>query len=411
MAEQFKLAQIKYPKDSYILIEGTVSCGRFFIIQEGTVQIARDIDKIIGVNKNAVSKGELFGVVAAMTGLSNVETVIALSEVTLLGLDRKQYGDLIRTNSPVAMKIIQQFSQRLRMMDEALSRQKEGVSSTHDPSFLYEMAETYLALNRLDYAFYAYQQFVKHNPENELAHGVRDKLMQLSLKVQITTPDFPADVKRRTYPKDCMIFAEGEPGNELYIIENGTVKITKLINGQEVVLALLKKGDIFGEMALLEDKPRTANVETNEECTLFAVNRSNFSEIIKEQPELVARLTSLFAERIWLSSKQLANTLIVDPLGRLYDALLTQLEKNRVPISAGSSYSCNFGYKELAGIAGLSAEESNNSYKAFLLRNRITEINDKIVITDTLEVQRQSEYYQKMEVRQQTAQKKHEKKT
>jgi CRP-like cAMP-binding protein len=409
MAEQFKLAKVKYNKDSYILIEGAASCGRFFIIQEGNVRIARDIDKIMGANNSGIGRGELFGVVAAMTGLSNVETVIALSEVTLLGIDRKQYGDLIRTNGPVAMKIIQQFSQRLRMMDETLSRQKEGASSAHDPSFLYEMAETYLALNRLDYAFYAYQQFVKHNPESEQVNGIRDKLMQLSLKVKITTPEFPADAKRRTYPKDCMIFAEGEPGNELYIVENGTVKITKLINGREVVLALLKKGDIFGEMALLEDKPRTANVETNEECTLFAVNRSNFSEIIKEQPELVSRLTSLFAERIWLSSKQLANTLIIDPLGRLYDALLIQLEKNRVPISADHAYSCSFGYKELAGMASLSAEESNEAYKKFLLRNRITEINDKIVITDTSEVLRQSEYYRKMEARQQTAQKKHEK--
>ena len=63
----------------------------------------------------------------------------------------------------------------------------------------------------------------------------------------------------RTYNKNKIIFADGELGESLYIIQKGTVKITKILNGNEIILAILKHGDIFGEMALLENKPRSAS--------------------------------------------------------------------------------------------------------------------------------------------------------
>ncbi len=69
----------------------------------------------------------------------------------------------------------------------------------------------------------------------------------------------------------------------------------------------------------------------------MAVNKANFERMVQTQPQLITRLTTLLAERLWFIYKQLANTLIQDPLGRLYDALLLQLEKNRVPVAAGGA--------------------------------------------------------------------------
>ena len=58
----------------------------------------------------------------------------------------------------------------------------------------------------------------------------------------------------RYYPKDTMIFSECQSGQDMFIIQDGQVKISKVVDGNEVVLAVLKKGDFFGEMALLENK-------------------------------------------------------------------------------------------------------------------------------------------------------------
>lgn len=98
------------------------------------------------------------------------------------------------------------------------------------------------------------------------------------------------------------------------------------------MLALLKTGDIFGEMSLLEDKPRSASAIAHEDAVLLAVNKANFKLMVTSQPQIITRLTQLLSERIWFIYKQLANTQISDNLGRMYDALSIQLEKLRVPI-------------------------------------------------------------------------------
>jgi CRP-like cAMP-binding protein len=220
-------------------------------------------------------------------------------------------------------------------------------------------------------------------------------MMKIAPYVKIVKPVYPPNEMKRSYPKDCLLFAESESGNDLYIIQKGAVKISKIMNNHEMVLAVLKPGDIFGEMALLEDKPRSATAEVLEDCVVLAVNRDNFEGLIQQQPELVSRLTTLMAERIWFVYKQLANTLILNPLGRVYDAMLIQLEKDRVDVNTNQSHQFNFGVKELAGFAGIPAEESEALLKRVLLTKRVILVEDKIFVTDASDVLRQTQYYRR----------------
>jgi CRP-like cAMP-binding protein len=194
-----------------------------------------------------------------------------------------------------------------------------------------------------------------------------------------------------------MLFAEGEPGEELFIIQRGSVTIAKIVDNNEVLLAVLKAGDIFGEMALLEAKPRVANAVAYEECQVMAVNRANFEHMIKNQPQLIARLTTLLAERIWFIYKQLANTLITDPLGRMYDALLIQLEKNRIPLESNTPYTFDFGPKELASMVGLPQKDANLLFRKMLENKKILIGGDKIYTTSVQEIIKQTEFYRKMQ--------------
>jgi CRP-like cAMP-binding protein len=197
-----------------------------------------------------------------------------------------------------------------------------------------------------------------------------------------------------------MIFSEGEPGEELFIIQRGSVKIAKIVDNNEVLLAVLKTGDIFGEMALLESKPRAACAVAYEDCHVMAVNRANFERMVGTQPQIVSKLTTLLAERIWFIYKQLANTLINDPIGRMYDALLIQLEKNRIPINA-SAYIFDFGPKELVNMVGIPQQEGVMVLRK-LMENKKLQIvkekeKDKIYVADVSEIAKQSEYYRKMQ--------------
>jgi CRP-like cAMP-binding protein len=150
-------------------------------------------------------------------------------------------------------------------------------------------------------------------------------------------------------------------------------------------------------MALLEAKPRAASAVAYEDCQVLAVNRANFERMIQTQPQIIARLTTLLSERIWFIYKQLANTLISDPLGRMYDALLIQLEKSRVNIHSSQSYIFDFGPKELVNMVGLPQGDGALVLRKMMENKKIQILKDKIYVMDISEVGKQTEYYRKMQ--------------
>jgi CRP-like cAMP-binding protein len=397
MAEQLQLTFVNYRKDSYIVVEGKQNADRFFIIRQGKVQISKEVEVVEEEGGNVLGPGDFFGVVSTMSSHSHIETAKALTDVTLISVAKDQYSQLIEKNTPVAMKIILQFSKRMRYLDEALTRLTLNKTADNDSSHLYKVGEYYAKQNQYNLAYFAYNKYVSHCPNGYNVNLAREKMMKIAPYATAVQLNHRPDEFNRTYPKESMIFCEGEPGEELYIIQKGSVKIAKIVDNNEVLLAVLKTGDIFGEMALLESKPRVASAVAYEECVVLAVNRANFERMVGNQPQIIARLTQLLAERIWFIYKQLANTLLSDPLGRMYDALHIQLEKNRVDIHSTSSYMFHFGPKELVNMVGLPQNEGTLVLRKLLENQKIRVINEKMNAADVSEISRQTDYYWKMQ--------------
>jgi len=396
MANQLQLAFVNFKKDSYIIVEGKQNADRFFIIRQGKVRISKEVEVVEEEKGNILGPGDFFGVVSTMSGHSHIETAQALTDVTLISVQKDQYVQLIQNNTPVAMKIILQFSKRMRYLDEALTRLTLKNTADNDPSHLFKVAEYYAKQSQFNQAYFAYHQYIKYCPNGQNVQIARERMVKIAPYAKAVYLDKKTDEFTRTYPKDTMIFSEGQPGDELYIIQKGSVKIVKIVDNNEVLLAVLKQGDIFGEMALLESKPRSANAISYEDCTVLAVNKENFERMVGTQPQIISRLTQLLAERIWFIYKQLANTLISDPLGRMYDALLIQLEKNRVPLGT-APHTFDFGPKELINMVGLPNAEGNMVIRKLLENPKIRVVDNKIALTDVSEVVKQTEYYRKMQ--------------
>ena len=397
MAGQLQLSFVSFKKDSYILVEGKANADSFFIIHQGKVKISKEVEVVAEEGGNILSPGDFFGVVSSMSSHSHIETARAVTDVVLISVQKEQYGELIQRNTPVAMKIILQFSKRLRYLDEALSRLTLKNTAEADPSHLFNVAEHYVRQSQYNQAFYAYSRYVKYCPFGANVSVAKERMGKIAIYVKGIKTEFGVDEFNRVYPKNSMIFAEGEPGNELFIIQKGSVTIAKIVDEKEVLLAVLKPGDIFGEMALLEAKPRNASAVVYEECHVLAVNKANFERMIQTQAQLIARLTSLLADRIWLIYKHLANTLITDPLGRMYDALLIQLEKSRVPLNSQSPFTFDFGPRELANLVGLSLKDANLLLRKMLESRKIIIEKDKIMAVEVGEIVKQTEFYRKMQ--------------
>jgi CRP-like cAMP-binding protein len=395
-----QLALVNYKKGAYIVVEGHKTVAdRFFIIRQGKVRISKEIEVVAEEGRNILGPGDFFAVVATMSSHIHIETAQALTDVTVISVLKEQYSQLIQNNTAVAMKIIMQFSKRMRYLDEALTRITLKSNVNGDPTHLFNVAEYYFKQKQYPQAYYAYHQYVKYCPQGENVDKAQDIMMRIANNAQSVKFDYPPDEIVRVYFKDTMIFSENEPGDELFIMQKGSVKITKMVDNNEVILAILRPGDIFGEMALLESMPRSASAIAFEDCVVMAVNRANFQHMVASQPQIIARLTTLLAERIWFIYKQLGNTMMNDPLGRAYGALLMQLEKSRCDVNSTKSHTFEFGPKELAGMIGLSQANSAPVIKKILNNTQFQLQRDRIFVQNISEVVKQVGSFKRIQMR------------
>ena len=111
------------------------------------------------------------------------------------------------------------------------------------------------------------------------------------------------------------IFSQGDLGTEMFIIQEGEVEIIKHIGGESHTLSRLEKGDFFGEMALLEALPRTADALAITDVKVVAINGSRFDEMLRKNPEVAVRIIRKYSKRL-----REANTLLEKLAGRELDA-------------------------------------------------------------------------------------------
>ncbi|HUX50921.1 MAG TPA: cyclic nucleotide-binding domain-containing protein [Spirochaetia bacterium] len=397
MSNPLQLSFVNFNKGAYIIVEGKQNADNFYIIRSGKVRISKEVEVVEEEGGSLLSPGDFFGVVSTMSSHSHIETAQAVGDVSLISVHRDQYPLLIERNTPVAMKIIESFSRRMRYLDDALTKITLKQASVPDMNHLFDVGEFYVRQNQYNMAYYAYYQYVKLVPQGPNVLTAKERLMKIKPYAKAVYLDASDSNFTRTYPKDTMIFTESMPGRELYIIQKGSVKITKIVNETEVLLAVLKAGDIFGEMSLIENKPRSASAIAYEDATLLAVNKENFSRMVTSQPQIIARLTTLLAERIWFIYKQLANTLLSDKVGRLYDALHIQLERARVNIRPGESYTFDFGIRELINMVGFPLSEGNIAVRDLLKDSKIKAVDNHILVSDVEDIEKQAGYYRKMQ--------------
>lgn len=105
--------------------------------------------------------------------------------------------------------------------------------------------------------------------------------------------------------KGEIIFNEGDEAQEMFIIHSGKVRIFKKVDNRDETLAILEKGDFFGEMAILENLPRSASAEAFEDCELIRVNASMLDEMMRRNPEISVRILRNLASKLRETNEKL----------------------------------------------------------------------------------------------------------
>ena len=124
--------------------------------------------------------------------------------------------------------------------------------------------------------------------------------------------------RRKRFRKDEVVFHEKEVGDTLYVILRGRVKVAIFgDDGKEVTLSNLMEGDFFGEMAVLDQEPRSATVIAEEECELLSLQRDDFTRAIEMDPGISASLVQVLAGRLRKANQQISTLALLDVYGRV----------------------------------------------------------------------------------------------
>jgi CRP/FNR family cyclic AMP-dependent transcriptional regulator len=175
-----------------------------------------------------------------------------------------------------------------------------------------------------------------------------------------------ADVRRRRYAKGAVVVWRGDPGTTLYLIESGLVKIVLTSSeGQEAVLALLGPGEFFGDLTLLDGKPRSADAVAVEESGLLLLERDAFVRAIEEVPRLALGLLAALAGRLRYDVDLLQDAAFLDVSGRLARVLLRLATVPNQSEGATMTIPAHLTQAELAGLVGATRESVNKWLKFY----------------------------------------------
>ncbi|HEX9691000.1 MAG TPA: Crp/Fnr family transcriptional regulator [Gemmatimonadales bacterium] len=185
-------------------------------------------------------------------------------------------------------------------------------------------------------------------------------------------------VREKGYPRGSVILFEHDPGDALYVVIGGQVKVVLIAeDGREVILALLKEGDFFGEMSLIDDQPRSAHVIATEDAQLLVLRRDDFLACMDDMPRIALGLLRALSRRLRQADDKIGGLVLLDVNGRLARLLLDLADEDD-----GQHITRRVTHHTLAQMIGSSRETVSRTLRDLSARGLIEVGRKQMVIRD-----------------------------
>jgi len=179
-----------------------------------------------------------------------------------------------------------------------------------------------------------------------------------------------ATMARREVARGEVLFTEGDPGDRLYIIVEGKIKLGRASgDGRENLLAILGPGEMFGELSLFDPGPRNATATAVADTALLGVGSDDLATWLNGRPDVARQLLRSLARRLRRTNEALADLVFSDVPGRVAKALLDLSERFGTPTEEGLRVTHDLTQEELAQLVGASRETVNKALADFAARN------------------------------------------
>jgi CRP/FNR family cyclic AMP-dependent transcriptional regulator len=185
---------------------------------------------------------------------------------------------------------------------------------------------------------------------------------------------------RKTFQQGDVIFCEFEPGDNFYLIQSGRVQIAKVFEDVEKTIAVLQPGEIFGEMAILEEAPRSATAIAMDPVTALEFNQENFEILLQGNPQVALTLLKLFSMRVHDQKRKFQILTLDDVEAKVADVFLMLAEHEPVDTSEVEKMEFKTSVDDVAHWAGISPEKCRQVMNHFINQRRVELYPDKIVV-------------------------------
>jgi CRP/FNR family cyclic AMP-dependent transcriptional regulator len=192
-----------------------------------------------------------------------------------------------------------------------------------------------------------------------------------------------ASLKETAVPKGDVLFHEGEPGDRMYVILDGKVKLGQTSSdGRETLLGVLGPGEMFGELSLFDPGQRTSTATALTDCTVLGMGNEQLKPWLAGRPEVAAALLQALARRLRRTNEAMADLVFSDVPGRVAKALMDLGEKFGTVTPEGLMVTHDMTQEELAQLVGASRETVNKALADFAQRGWIRLESRQVLILD-----------------------------
>lgn len=403
---------MQYTKGSIIYFAGDKD-ERIFILQRGLIILtSTDIETGAAVTEQ-VREGEFFGVKSALGHFPREETVTSITDAVTIAMTVAEFEHLFSSNKQIIMKMLQVFSNQLRTIHKKTESILSSNTEVNQLTGMQAVAQSFYDDEQYKACCDVCMKFLtrfsnapskaeiaklytdsKKRYDLSLQHSTKTSIMEAqpvntatsaALK-QFSLPAFSRFAK--TYQPGSVIICEYEPGDCFYLIQSGQVQLVKCVNGSLKNLDILMPGEFFGEMAILENTPRSATCMAADTVEVLEFSKENFQILIAGNPQIALMLLKLFCKRIYDQKRRFKILCIHDLQARIADVLLMFDEMNPVLNPNDRTRKFNLTIQDLAHWSGLPVETVRDEVNKFVEKRKLEVYENTITVTNIIDMRR-----------------------
>ncbi len=408
---------MQFTKGSIIFFSGDRD-ERIFILQSGCVILSSIKLSTGDTVAEQVHVGEFFGVKSALAHMPRYETAQVFTDTQVVALTVQEFEKIFSSKQDVTWKMLRVFSKSLRELHKQteIVIQKDDVHEISPDEGMFNVARGFYDSDEFHSCVDVLQKILLLYPDTPLKTEIARLLPDAKSNASRTASKMEVDTSNaalgtgalsqfslpmfdrfsKSYKSGDVIITEYEPGETFYLVQTGQVQVVKCINNSIKNIDILKPGEFFGEMAILDNSPRGATCLAKGNVTCLEFNKANFKTVVTGNPQIVMMLLKLFCKRIYDQQRKLKNLTIKDLSVRVADVFLLFDEKSGMSSELSKSVQkrkFNLNVNGVAQWAGISLEQARDELNRYVERHKIDIYDNYIVVGNIMDMKRTVDSY------------------